>query len=196
VQHGLTGKMYAMKAMSKELLFTADQEKYVLSERDIMLLLADSTFVPSLYATLQDEKSIYFVTQFFPGGDLFSILYSNKLGQTKAGGIASQQALFYAANVLAAICHMHDHEVVFRDVKPENMVSDDNRTVDVLFVCLLHVFYCLRVYLLDVSDAGCQWLCEINRFWISGGAECRPKSDYPLWDPRIHCTRDDLVQRL
>ncbi len=34
---------------------------------------------------------VYFISQYFPGGDLFSILYSNKLTQTKAAGIPPNQ---------------------------------------------------------------------------------------------------------
>lgn len=123
VQHNTTGKYYAMKALNKEFLFTTDQEKYVYSERDIQLSLGDSPFIPALYATLQDEKRIYYVQQYFPGGDLWSILYSSKLSQTKSGGISVSHAQFYAANIFCALSYMHEHDIVYRDLKPENMVS-------------------------------------------------------------------------
>lgn len=123
VQHIMTSKFYAMKVLHKQDLCEKCQEPYVYSERDIMLTLVDSQYVAALYATLQDSKSIYYIMQYVPGGDLWELLYtSNRLKRTKEGGIPLPQALFYAANVLVAINHIHDQEIVFRNIKPENLV--------------------------------------------------------------------------
>lgn len=124
VQHIMTNKFYAMKVQHKQELKEKCQENYVYSERDIMLTLVDSQYVAALYATLQDAKSIYFVMQYVPGGDLWELLYSsgNKLKKTKEGGIPLAQALFYVSNVLVAINHIHDQEIVYRNIKPENLV--------------------------------------------------------------------------
>jgi cGMP-dependent protein kinase len=131
VQHTPSSKFYAMKCLNKEHLFTTNQERYAYTERDIMLLLSDSCFVPPLYATLQDDKSLFLVEQYIAGGDLFSVLHQGSsngsisaLARTKLGGISSGQALFYASNVLAAMQHMHDRDVIYRDWKPENMMID------------------------------------------------------------------------
>jgi len=73
-------------------------------------------------ATLQDENCLYFVQQFVHGGDLFSLLYSERLSTTKLGGLPPQQAAFYLANVLVILEFLHEQDVVFRDMKPENLV--------------------------------------------------------------------------
>ena len=73
-------------------------------------------------ATLQDEKSIYFVQQFVPGGDLFSLLHSPRLSSSKLGGLPAQQAAFYLANAVVILEYLHEQEVVHRDLKPENLV--------------------------------------------------------------------------
>ncbi len=114
-----------MKVLYKEHLFTFNQEKNAFSERDIMLLLAAESpfFMPMLYATLQDRKALYFVQQFISGGDLFNVLNNRRImPRTKLGGVHINTALFYASNVLAAINHMHNRDIFYRDIKPENMV--------------------------------------------------------------------------
>lgn len=125
VQHRETSKLYMMKEMRKEHLFSTDQEKYLYSEKENLLLLAEhSVFFPALYSTFHDPKSVYFITQYFPSGDLWNCLYSDQLPKTKTGGIPLEQARFYAANLLAAIQHMHEEDIIHRDLKPENMVSE------------------------------------------------------------------------
>jgi serine/threonine protein kinase len=134
VQHTPTSKFYAMKVLHKEHLFTTNQERYAYTERDIMILLSDSCFVPPLYATLQDAKTLYMIQQYISGGDLFTLMHQGQsaagasatapLSRTKLGGLAPAQALFYAANVLAAMHHMHDRDVIYRDWKPENLMID------------------------------------------------------------------------
>jgi serine/threonine protein kinase len=123
VQHAATTKLYAMKVIHKDLLFAYRQENNIYNERDIILALVDCQLVTALYATLQDAKSTYMILQYVPGGDLFSLLYSGKLAVTKLGGIPLPQALFYAGVVLSALTYMHDQEIVYRDLKPENLVS-------------------------------------------------------------------------
>lgn len=124
VQHTASNKYYAMKVIFKQLLFDFKQESNIFSERDIALSLVDCQHVVTLFSTLQDEKSIYFISSFVPGGDLFSTLYSAKLAPAKSGsGILQSQLVFYTAIVLSALCYMHDVDVVFRDLKPENMVG-------------------------------------------------------------------------
>ena len=80
--------------------------------------------------TLQDNKSIYFIQQFVPGGDLFSLLYGSQKGgksvfpTTKEGGMPIDYAAFYVVNAVTAIHHLHYHDIIHRDLKIENFVSD------------------------------------------------------------------------
>ncbi len=125
VQHIMSNKLYAMKVLHKQQLKDKCQEDYVYSERDIMLTLVESQYVAALYATLQDAKSIYFVMQYVPGGDLWNLLYKGvTFKRSKEGGIPLSAALFYIANVLVAINHIHNQDIVYRNIKPENLVVD------------------------------------------------------------------------
>jgi cAMP-dependent protein kinase regulator len=123
VQHNDSGKLYAMKEIRKEHLYSTDNERYVYSEKENLLILSDSMFFPALYSTFHDKHCLYFISQYILGPDLWKLLYSNSLGKTKYGGIPTKDAVFYAVNVLAAIQYMHQHDIIHRDLKPENIVS-------------------------------------------------------------------------
>jgi CRP-like cAMP-binding protein len=123
VQHNDSGKIYAMKEIRKEHLYSTDNERYVYSEKENLLILSDSMFVPALYSTFHDKHCIYFISQYLLGPDLWKLLYSNTLGKTKYGGIPIKEIVFYTVNILAAIQFMHEHDVIHRDLKPENIVS-------------------------------------------------------------------------
>lgn len=125
VQHN-NNKLYAMKMLHKHHLYEMKQEKNVFQERDLMMELLDCQYVAVLYATLQDDNSLYFVMQYVPGGDLWSLLYSSALSHTKQGGLNTSQAQFYLGNVVNILQHIHDLDIVFRDLKPENFVLDAN----------------------------------------------------------------------
>ena len=71
-------------------------------------------FVLRLYAAFHSRDVCYFLLEFVPGGELFSHIQDR--------GMAEHEALFFAAVVLDALHHIHDHEVVFRDLKPENVL--------------------------------------------------------------------------
>jgi CRP-like cAMP-binding protein len=123
VQHIMTNKYYAMKVLHKQHLKETCQEQNVFTERDVMLALGDTLYAAELYATLQDSKSVYLIQQFLPGGDLWELLHnSSRLKKTKEGGFSLNKALFYTSNALAAVSHMHQQEILYRNIKPENMV--------------------------------------------------------------------------
>eukprot|EP00981_Chlorochromonas_danica_P000013 scaffold17_cov187-Ochromonas_danica.AAC.9 len=124
VQHFYTSKYYAMKTIYKDRLLDTMTESTAVREKEIMLLLSDQLYAPALYATLQDERCLHFVMHYLPGGDLWTLLYGHRLSRTKLGGVSTHIALFYAANVLAAMQHMHSIDVIHRDIKPENLMID------------------------------------------------------------------------
>lgn len=63
-------------------------------------------------------RYIYFVLEALMGGEIFTHL-------RKKGMFEEVHAKFYAATVLCALQHMHDRCIVYRDLKPENLVLDD-----------------------------------------------------------------------
>jgi serine/threonine protein kinase len=74
--------------------------------------------VPRRYGVFQDERNLYMVLEFVPGGELFTHL-------RKAGKFTNDQTRFYAAQIVMAIQCLHTEGVVYRDLKPENLLLDD-----------------------------------------------------------------------
>eukprot|EP00605_Chrysophyceae_sp_TOSAG23-4_P001832 GSChrysophyteH1.ASY1.ANO1.2022.1 assembled CDS len=127
VSHTQNETFYALKVCVKERLHRTHQEKNVFTERDLMKLF-DSGWFAALYASFQDEKCVYLVQQFIPGGDLFSLIQSNhtSLDKTRQGGFDIPTVSFYFANIIVILTHLHEKDVVFRDLKPENFGLDSS----------------------------------------------------------------------
>ena len=70
-----------------------------------------------LYHAFQTDEKLYLVLQFLPGGELFFHLKE----ETK---FDVERAKFYAAQIVLAIEHLHKNDIIYRDLKPENVVLD------------------------------------------------------------------------
>jgi len=84
-----------------------------------VLITLDSKFCCLLFATFQDELNVYFLMEAVLGGELFTVLRWNKRFSEKT-------ARFYAACVVLAFQHLHSKNVIYRDLKPENLLIGEN----------------------------------------------------------------------
>jgi serine/threonine protein kinase len=114
--HAKGGACYALKAMLKGRLAAQSQIERVLYEREA-LRKCSHPFIVTLAATLQDVETVYLLLEYVPGGELFSILQATRFLVDPVGA-------FYAACVTSALEHMHDRTIVYRDLKPENLLID------------------------------------------------------------------------
>lgn len=111
-------KYFAMKSISKTSVVERGNQKRVLIERNILDEL-DSTFIISLLGTYQDESCIYFVTDFIQGGNLMTYMIQKDI-------LSHSECLFFSANILSALIHIHEKGFVHRDLKPENCLIEKN----------------------------------------------------------------------
>ncbi|XP_042500949.1 serine/threonine-protein kinase D6PK-like [Macadamia integrifolia] len=110
------GCLFAMKVMDKGLLAGRKKLLRAQTERDILGLL-DHPFLPTLYSHFETEKFSCLLMEFCSGGDLHT------LRQRQPGKHFSEQvARFYASEVLLALEYLHMLGVVYRDLKPENVL--------------------------------------------------------------------------
>ncbi|GMH05070.1 hypothetical protein Nepgr_006910 [Nepenthes gracilis] len=110
------GCLFAMKVMDKELLAGRNKLLRAKTEREILGLL-DHPFLPTLYSHFETDKFSCLLMEFCNGGDL------HVLRQRQPGKHFSEQAArFYASEVLLALEYLHMMGVVFRDLKPENVL--------------------------------------------------------------------------
>jgi protein kinase A len=116
VQHKVSGRHFAMKALKKSDMIKGDQVAHVKNERDV-LFAANSPFIVKLHRTFQNERKLFLLLEFVPGGDLFYLLRRTKR-------FPDRVAKFYAVEVTLALSYLHERSIVFRDLKPENILID------------------------------------------------------------------------
>ncbi|GFP79288.1 serine/threonine-protein kinase d6pkl2 [Phtheirospermum japonicum] len=114
------GCLFAMKVMDKGMLVSRKKVARAQTERDILGLL-DHPFLPTLYSHFETDKFSCLLMEFCSGGDL------HLLRQRQPGKHFSEQAArFYASEVLLALEYLHMMGVVYRDLKPENVLVRDD----------------------------------------------------------------------
>lgn len=108
--------LFAMKVMDKEFLASRKKIIRAQTEREILQML-DHPFLPTLYAHFETDKHSCLVMDYCPGGDL------HVLRQKQPCKSFSERAVrFYVAEVLLALEYLHMLGVVYRDLKPENVL--------------------------------------------------------------------------
>jgi serine/threonine protein kinase len=110
---------YALKIQCKRELLDQRQAGGAQRERAVMSKL-DHPFVCKLVNTFQDEACIYMLLQFVQGGELLNLIQ----GTDTYGGLPESAAKFFAAGILEGLTHMHQRQIVYRDLKPENVLLD------------------------------------------------------------------------
>lgn len=113
-------KAYALKIQSKYELVKDGQARAVIDEKNIMSQL-HHPFIIQLVATFQDKRFVYMLLGLVQGGELFSLLHSKN-----GDGIPEPNAKFYAAGVADGLAFMHRLSIVYRDLKPENVLIDED----------------------------------------------------------------------
>ncbi|XP_044461819.1 serine/threonine-protein kinase D6PKL2-like [Mangifera indica] len=107
---------FAMKVMDKASLAGRKKLLRAQTEREILQSL-DHPFLPTLYTHFETDKFSCLVMEFCPGGDLHT------LRQRQPGKHFPEQAVkFYVAEVLLALEYLHMLGIIYRDLKPENVL--------------------------------------------------------------------------
>ena len=105
---------YAIKAISKNLIVRDDLAENILLEKNILLKI-DHPFIVKLVKSLKDENNVYFLLEYVKGKELFEVIRD-------IGYLTKEQTNFYIASIMTAINYLHERKIIYRDIKPENIM--------------------------------------------------------------------------
>ncbi|KAJ0771273.1 putative protein kinase AGC-RSK-2 family [Helianthus annuus] len=126
------GCMLAAKVMDKEELMSRDKESRARVELEILEML-DHPFLPSLYGSLDVDRWSCLLTEFCPGGDLHILRQRQPERRFDEAAVR-----FYASEVVVALEYLHMMGIIYRDLKPENVLvrSDGHIMLTDFDLCL------------------------------------------------------------
>ena len=116
IQSKVNARFYAMKVLKKTEVIRLKQVEHTNNEKHILESVAHP-FLVNMWGTFQDSNNLYMVMDYVPGGELFSVL-------RRSQRFPDHVAKFYAAEVILAIEYLHSKDMIYRDLKPENLLLD------------------------------------------------------------------------
>lgn len=118
-EHSKTGQTFALKAISKGYIVKTGMQESVMNEKSI-LAMTNSLFITRLYETYNGTQTLYFLLEPCLGGEL----YSTYVRKSMYG--SEKHCRFYSAGVILAFEHMHQRRIIYRDLKPENLLLTED----------------------------------------------------------------------
>ncbi|CAD8085459.1 unnamed protein product [Paramecium sonneborni] len=110
----LSNKYVALKMLKKIEILRLKQVDHIISEFNILKQIKHP-FLIEMSGYTQDERYLYFVLEYIQGGELFTYLRN-------AGTVQNEEAQFYSAQVVLMFEYLHTKNIVYRDLKPENLL--------------------------------------------------------------------------
>lgn len=107
-----------MKVLKKSEVVRLKQVEHTINEKTI-LDQVDHPFLVNMHSSFQDSHNLYMVLEYVVGGELFTYL-------RKSQRFPNHISKFYAAEVVLAFEYLHSQDVIYRDLKPENLLLDEN----------------------------------------------------------------------
>ncbi|KAG1452940.1 hypothetical protein G6F55_008403 [Rhizopus delemar] len=108
-------RLYALKAIQKQWVLRQKELVHTRAERDILVCLRNQPFLVQLHQVFQTSSSLFLLLDYHSGGDL-----ATQLSLTTT--FTPTRTRFYAAEIVQGLSALHGHGIIYRDLKPENVL--------------------------------------------------------------------------
>ncbi|XP_056091533.1 serine/threonine-protein kinase N2 [Rhinichthys klamathensis goyatoka] len=117
-EYSITGEMFAIKALKKGDIVARDEVESLMCEKRIFETVNSvrHPFLVNLFACFQTKEHVCFVMEYAAGGDLMMHIHADVFSEPRA--------TFYAACVVLGLQFLHEHRIVYRDLKLDNLLLD------------------------------------------------------------------------
>ena len=117
-------QLYAIKAQSLYQIKKEKLESCVDVEKNV-LLKVDHPFIMKMVKYLKNENYIFFIEEYINGKELWEVIRD-------IGLLTKEQTQFYSASILCAIDYLHKKKIIYRDIKPENIMVTESNYIKVI----------------------------------------------------------------
>lgn len=121
VRHKARKTLHALKVLKKDFIIRKNQVEHTKTERSVLGYI-NHPYIVGLTMAFQTADKLFFVLDYCAGGELF--FHLGKLGR-----FPEERAKFYAAQITLALEYVHNLGVIYRDLKPENVLLDNKGNV-------------------------------------------------------------------
>ncbi|XP_033624570.1 RAC-gamma serine/threonine-protein kinase-like isoform X2 [Asterias rubens] len=116
VREKSAGELYAIKILKKEVIVAKDEVAHTLTESHVLQRTCHP-FLTSLKYSFQTTDRLCFVMEYVNGGELFFHLSRERV-------FSEDRTRFYGAEIISALTYLHECNVIYRDLKLENLLLD------------------------------------------------------------------------
>ncbi|CAD8110985.1 unnamed protein product [Paramecium sonneborni] len=110
-------KMYALKCISKAQIVEQHLERHLAQEKQVLQTI-NFPFLMQFYKSMRDQNYIYFLIEFIKGMELFDVI-------REIGLLSMMDSQFYIGSLLICVEYLHKLQIIYRDIKPENIMVDE-----------------------------------------------------------------------
>ena len=117
-------QLYAIKALDVEQIKKENLESSVELEKNVLLKI-DHPFIMKMVKYLKNENYIFFITEYIKGKELWEVIRD-------IGLLNKEQTQFYSGSMLLGIDYLHKHKIIYRDIKPENVMVNSKGYIKII----------------------------------------------------------------
>jgi serine/threonine protein kinase len=117
----------AIKQIEKQQIQQVGKTRSVFREKDLLFEL-DHPFIIKLLGVAQDETLLYFIFENCENGDFADMI-------AKRNKLSIEVTRIYAAQIVQVLAYLQSKEVMHRDLKPQNMLLDQNMNIKIVRLC-------------------------------------------------------------